>query len=100
AAASIYFVAGDGTFDADTGGSSYGDSYVKINPGGAVVDSFTPHDQANLNASHFDRGAAGPLPLPEQPGPLPRLLVSAGKNNTIYLLNRDNMGGHNPDNDN
>src|SRR4030095_10158830 len=34
AAGNIYFVTGDGTFDAASGGQSYGDSYVKINPSG------------------------------------------------------------------
>jgi outer membrane protein assembly factor BamB len=30
--------------------------------------------------------------LPDQPGSHPHLLVSAGKNGTIYLVDRDNMG--------
>ena len=38
----IYFVTGNGTFDANTGGSDYGDSFVKINPAGTVLDYFTP----------------------------------------------------------
>ena len=33
--------------------------------------------------------------LPDQPGPHPHLLVSAGKNGTIYVVDRDNMGGFN-----
>ena len=49
-------------------GKNYGDSFVKINPAGTVLDFFTPHDQANINANNFDLGAAGPLLLPDQPG--------------------------------
>ncbi len=30
--------------------------------------------------------------LPDQPGAHPHLLVSAGKNGSIYLVDRDNMG--------
>jgi hypothetical protein len=96
----IYFVTGDGTFDADSGGVNYGDSFVKINPSGAVLDYFTPHVQAALNAGNIDLGSGGLLMLPDQPGPYPHLLLSAGKDGTIYLLNRDNMGHYNPNNDN
>ena len=42
---------------------------------GAVVDYFTPHNQANINANNFDLGAAGPLLLPDQPGAHPHLIV-------------------------
>jgi hypothetical protein len=38
--------------------------------------------------------------LPDQPGTHPHLLVSAGKNNTVYLVDRDAMGGYNSSNDN
>jgi len=93
AAGNIYFITGNGTFNANTAnGKDYGDSFVKVSPAGAVLDYFTPHDQAVLDANNFDLGAAGPLLLPDQPGAHPHLLVSAGKNNTIYLVNRDNMG--------
>jgi hypothetical protein len=100
AAGNVYFITGNGPFDVNTGGTSYGDSYVKVNPSGTVVDYFTPHEQANLNANNFDLGAASTLLLPDQPGAHPHLLVSAGKNNTVYLLDRDNMGHFNPNNDN
>lgn len=99
-AGNIYYITGNGPFNAHTGGRSYGSSFVKINPAGTVLDYFTPHDQANLSSNNFDLGAAGPMLLPDQAGPNARLLVSAGKNNTVYLLNRDNMGGYNPSNDN
>jgi chitodextrinase len=99
AAGNIYFVTGNGTFSADTGGSDYGSSFVKINAAGAVVDYFTPHDQDIISAANFDLGAAGPLLLPDQPGGHPHLIVSAGKNNTIYLVDRDSMGHYNASDD-
>ena len=34
--------------------------------------------------------------LPDQPGAHPHLLVSAGKDGTIYVVDRDNMGHFNP----
>jgi hypothetical protein len=99
AAGNIYFVTGNGTFSADTGGSDFGSSFVKINAAGAVVDYFTPHDQDIISSVNFDLGAAGPLLLPDQPGAHPHLIVSAGKNNTIYLVDRDNMGHYNASDD-
>jgi chitodextrinase len=95
AAGNIYFVTGNGAFDADVGGTSYGDSFVKIDPTGTVVDYFTPSDQASISATNFDLGAAGPLLLPDQPGAHTHLIVSAGKDNTVYLVDRDKMGGFN-----
>ncbi|PYQ95932.1 MAG: hypothetical protein DMF97_16155, partial [Acidobacteria bacterium] len=94
----IYFVTSNGTFTADTSdGHDYGSSFVKLNPDGVVLDSFTPHDQDVISANNFDLGAAGPLLLPDQPGDHRHLLVSAGKNNTIYLVDRDSMGGYHDD---
>jgi uncharacterized repeat protein (TIGR01451 family) len=98
-AGNIFFVTGDGTFDASTGGVDFGDSLVKMSATGAILDYFTPHDQANLDINNFDLGAAGPLLLPDQSGPHPHLVVSAGKNGTMYLVDRDNMGHFNANND-
>ena len=101
AAGNIYFVTGDGSFDTSNANrKNYGDSYVKMSPNGTILDFFTPYDQANIDAANFDLGAAGPMLLPDQPGAHPRLLVSAGKNNTMYLIDRDNMGGFNASNNN
>ena len=95
----VYFVTGDGTFTADAGGNNYGDSFMKVSPSGAVLDYFTPHDQAAMDASDGDLGSGGTTLLPDQPGPHPHLAISAGKNGTIYLVDRDNMGRFNPAND-
>ncbi|MBZ5621860.1 MAG: pyrrolo-quinoline quinone [Acidobacteriia bacterium] len=96
----IYFVTGNGDFNANSGGSSYGDSFVKLSPSGAVVDYFTPHDQAIMQAGDLDLGSGGTLLLPDQSGPHPHLAISAGKNGTMYLVDRDNMGRYNANNDN
>ena len=91
---------GNGTFDANIGGLDYGDSVEKISPSGSVLDYFTPHDQAALSAGDLDLGSGEALLLPDQGGLHPHLLVTAGKNGTIYLIDRDNMGHFNPNNDN
>jgi hypothetical protein len=99
AAGNIYFASGNGTFDANTGNGDYGDSVVKISPSGVVLDYFSPHDQGFLDTADVDLGSGGVLLIPDQNGPYPNLLISAGKAGTIYLINRDNMGHYNPSND-
>jgi hypothetical protein len=99
AAGNLYFVTGDGSFDANAGGVNFGDSYVKINPAGTVLDYFTPHNEDALDLSNTDLGAGGIVLLPDQPGIHPHMVVSAGKNGTIDLIDRDNMGHYNPTND-
>ena len=96
----LYFATGDGQFDVNSGGDSYGDSFIKLSPSGDVLDFFTPHDQAQINSSDADLGAGGMLLLPDQGGSTPPLLVEAGKNGSMYLVNRNDMGQYNPNNDN
>jgi Malectin domain len=90
----IYFATGNGTFDANQGGSDYGDSILKLatQAGLALSDYFTPFNQNDLNNADADLGSGGALVLPDQPGPNPHLLVLAGKEGKIYLVNRDAMG--------
>jgi hypothetical protein len=91
----IYFVTGNGTFDADLGGQAFGDSFVKFTPGASsptVVDFFTPFNQADMDAVDHDLGAGGPLLLPDQGGSHPHLMLAGGKEGTLYVVDRDNMG--------
>jgi hypothetical protein len=92
----IYFVTGNGTFDADINGVDYGDSFEKISSSGTVLDYFTPLDQATLATQDLDLGAGGVLLLPDQAGAHPHLAVAAGKDGAIYLVDRENMGHYNP----
>jgi chitodextrinase len=100
ATGNVYFMTGNGTFDANTGGGDYGDSFVKLSPAGTVVDYFTSHDQDIMNSNNWDLSSSGPMLLPDQPGMVPHLLVGAGKTGTVYLVNRDSMGFYNANNDN
>jgi hypothetical protein len=86
-------VTGNGTFDAAAGGHDFGNSILRL-AGGAlsVSDYFTPHNQAALDAVDLDLGSGPPLLLPDQDNGPPHLLVTAGKEGTIYLVNRDDLG--------
>jgi hypothetical protein len=99
-AGNLYASVANGTFDVNTGGSDYGDSFVKLAPKTlAVVDYFTPFNQAALDDPNIDIGSGGFTLLPDQPGPFPHLGVSAGKEGRIYLLNLDDLGKFHADSD-
>ncbi len=99
-AGSIYVGTGNGTYDTN---SDYGDSILRLNwtgSGISLADYFTPWDQQMLDDTDTDLGSGGVTLLPDQPGsPYPHLLVQAGKEGTIDLVNRDDMGHFNPAND-
>ena len=91
----LFFMSGNGTFDANTGGVDVGDSVVKLSVSGgglSLADYFTPFDQAYLSAKDVDLGSGGVMLLPDQPGPYPHVLIGGGKEGKLYLVNRDNMG--------
>jgi len=96
ASGNIYLVAGNGTFDAPSGGPDLGESYIKLSSanGLAVADYFTPFNFGGLNRQDLDVGSSGVALLPDEAGNSahPHLMVGAGKEGRIYLLDRDNLG--------
>ncbi len=96
----IFFSTANGQLTPDTG--DFGDTFMKINFNGTVfnwLDYFSPYDQANMQTKDLDLGSGGVILLPDQSGAHPHLMVGAGKTGTIYLVDRDNMGGFNPNDD-
>ena len=97
----LYFLTGDGLFDANTGGNDYGDCFVKMNLSGTVLDYFSPSNQGSLNTNDLDLGSGGVLLLPDQIGPHPHEMLGGGKGNgPLYLVDRDSLGHYNPSNNN
>lgn len=98
AAGNVYVETGNGTFDPANG--NYGDSFLRLatTNGLTLLDYFTPFNQQALSDSDVDLGSGGPVVLPDAAGNSlhPHLLVGAGKEGTIYLLDRDNLGQFNP----
>ena len=88
----LYYITGDGEFDGNTGGHEWGDSFIRMTTAGVVTDYFTPMNQDALNQGNHDLGSGGALLLPDQPGAHAHEMVSSGKDGTIYLVDRDNMG--------
>ena len=96
----LFIATGNGTFDASTPYTNtmdYGDSIVRLeitNGIMKVADAFTPLNQATLNSEDRDVAAGGVLLLPDQStGGHTHLLVEAGKEGRIYVVDRDNLGG-------
>jgi len=83
----LFLTVGNGTFD--DGGGDYGDSALKISTsdGLAVADSFTPFNQADLDAGDVDFGSGGIILLPGGEA------VSGGKDGNLYVINQDDLGG-------
>ena len=63
-----------------------------------AADYFIPSNILALDNVDQDLGSGGPLPLPDSAGipGHPHLLVMAGKQGVVYLIDRDNMGKFNP----
>ena len=95
----LYFETANGSFSANTNGGDYGDSFVKLattNTTGQFTpaDYFTPWNQASMASGDEDLGSGGPILLPDSVGSAahPHLMIGAGKEGTLYLVDRDNMG--------
>jgi hypothetical protein len=93
----VYVVTGDGPLGTNQPAPVYGNSFLRMNPGVAlsVADYFSPCNESTLATNDF--GASAPLLLPDIAGSLsaPHLAVSASKDGSIYVLNRDSLGGYN-----
>jgi hypothetical protein len=87
----IYGATADGPF---TAGSNFGQSVFKLVQSGnslKLKDWFTPYNEAYLDDNDLDLSEPV-LILPNQSGSYPHLAAAVGKEGTIYILNRDNMG--------
>jgi PQQ-like domain len=113
----IYFLDGNGTFDTTLNNgfpssSDYGNAFLKLsttNSTLAVSDYFEMFDTVNQSNNDRDLGSGGALLLPDMQdsgGTTRHLAVGAGKadansgNVMLYVVDRDNMGKFNPNNDN
>lgn len=103
----IFVVTGNGAFSATppyTNTMNYGDDFVRLNVSNGVMtvgDQFTPLNQAILNNADSDVASGGVMLLPDQSsGGHTHLMVQAGKEGRISLVDRDNLGGYSSSSDN
>jgi hypothetical protein len=96
---SLLFVAtGNGSFKVSS--ASYGSSILKLSEPSAgvfsILDYFTPNNYSILNAGDIDLGAGGVLLVAQPAGsPHEHLLFLCGKQGTLYVVDRDNLGEFN-----
>ena len=89
----VYLITGNGSYNLNTGGPNSGDSFLKMSSSLNVSDYFTPFNQSCLSAADADLGSGGALLLPDQTNTAhPHLVIGAGKEGRIYVIDRDNMG--------
>ena len=100
----FYLMTGNGSFDATAGTISptndFAMSVLKFsttNGPATPVDYFSPHDESSQSSADLDLGSGAAIVLPDSAGSTnhPHLIVGAGKQGTIYLVDRDNMGHYN-----
>ncbi len=108
----IYLLDANGVFDTslDARGfpsqGDFGNAFLKISTSNkqlAVADYFEMFNQAAENDADQDLGSGGALVLPDltdSTGKARHLVVGAGKDENIYLVDRDAMGGFNPNSNN
>jgi hypothetical protein len=78
-----------------------GDCVVRLSTTGgqlSLADYFCPQSSGTLDADDLDLGSGGPTLLPPSFGTAtdPNLIVEAGKEGEVYLLNDDDLGGEAP----
>jgi hypothetical protein len=99
----IFVATSDGTpFDPSTG-ADYPETLLKlqikaVSSSFAIADTFTPSNESILNLTRNYFGSTGVLVLPDSAGSVshPNLAIAGGQAGTLYLLDRDNLGGFTP----
>jgi len=107
----IYFLDGNGDFDTNLNASGfpsngdYGNAFMKLSTSGglAIADYFEMANGLEESGTDTDLGSGGTIVLPDLidgSGHTLHLVVGAGKDSNLYLVNRDSMGKFSPNNNN
>ncbi len=104
----IYLLDGNGTFDTTLVGGfpnkgDFGNGLLKLSnsSGLQVADYFEAYNTVSESNGDTDLGSGGAMVLPDMTdstGTTRHLAVGAGKDTNIYLVDRDNMGKFNSNN--
>ncbi len=80
----IYLVTGNGSWN---GSTDFSESFLKLDPHLKIVDWFTPTDHAHLDSIDADLNCSGAMLVPGT-----GLVMDAGKQGVLYLVNAHRMG--------
>jgi hypothetical protein len=104
ASGNIYFLSANGAFETTLdakgfpSGQDFGNSFLKISSAAAglsVLDFFTMSNEVAESNADQDLGSGGEMLLPDltdSTNTVRHLMVGAGKDGNIYVVDRDNMG--------
>jgi outer membrane protein assembly factor BamB len=106
-AGNIYLMTGNGTFDTELDSygfptlGDFGNALVRLSTSGtlAATDYFTPFDTQAESDADRDLGSGGVLVLPrlqDSQGNDHHLAIGAGKERTVFVVDRDAMGKFSP----
>jgi hypothetical protein len=108
ASGNVYFLDANGGFDSTLNASGfpnhgdYGNAFMKVSTAAngrmAVADYFNPSNTVTESNDDTDLGSGGVLLLPDltdSKGQVRQLAVGAGKDGSIYVVDRTNMGKFN-----
>jgi hypothetical protein len=108
AAGNIYLLTANGPFETTLNssgfpsGGDFGNSFLKLTLSDgqlSVADYFTMSNVLTETAGDQDLGSGGELVLPDvtdSTGTVRHLVIGAGKDGVLYVVNRDNMGRYSP----
>jgi hypothetical protein len=103
----IYLLTANGVFETTLDGNGFpmnqdfGNSFLKISTAGGslrIADYFTMYNEVNESSRDEDLGSGGEMLLPDltdSTNTVRHLVVGAGKDGNIYVVNRDSMGKFN-----
>jgi hypothetical protein len=106
-AGNIFLLTANGAFETTMdangfpNGQDYGNSFLKISTAGgslSVADYFTMYNEVAESAADEDLGSGGEMLLPDltdSTNTVRHLVIGAGKDGNIYVVNRDSMGKFN-----
>ncbi|MBS0579756.1 MAG: immunoglobulin domain-containing protein [Proteobacteria bacterium] len=107
-AGNIYLLTANGAFEEALDASGFpnqrdfANSFLKLSTGGgslAVADYFTISNTSLESGADLDLGSGGAMLLPDMTdsgGTVRHLVLGAGKDGNVYLVNRDSMGHFSP----
>ena len=108
----VYLLTGNGPFEVNLNAEGfplrqdYGNSFLKLATAGnklTVADYFAMSNEVTESAADDDLGSSEGMLLPDltdSGGVVRHLIVGAGKDGSIYVVNRDSMGKFSPDGNN
>jgi outer membrane protein assembly factor BamB len=103
----IYLLTANGVFETtlDSNGfpnqQDYGNSFLKLSTAGgslSISDYFTMYNEVAESSADEDLGSGGEMLLPDltdSTNTVRHLMIGAGKDGNIYVVNRDSMGKFN-----